>query len=125
MNTRPENTPPVGEAVVERARFATMPPERRPLPVGRRSVCRRLGRADALRLVALGLVLTAGGGMLLAALTRSPGSGAPTLSIAVTLAVFLLAVWAWTSTRLDDTLVAFLAAIALIVTGVLPARRKR
>ncbi|MCB8045885.1 hypothetical protein JM654_22205 [Microbacterium oxydans] len=35
----------------------------------------------------------------------------------MTLAVFLLAVWAWTSTRLDDTLVAFLAAIALIVTG--------
>ncbi|MBT2497058.1 SLC13 family permease [Microbacterium sp. ISL-59] len=106
---------------VERTRFATMPPERQGLPVGRRSVRPRLGRASILRLVALGLVLVAGAGMVLAALTRSSGDSAPTLPIAVTLTVFLLAVWAWTSTRLDDTLVAFLAAIALIVTGVLPA----
>ncbi|MCB8045884.1 hypothetical protein JM654_22200 [Microbacterium oxydans] len=63
--------------MVERARFATMPPERRPLPVERRSVRRRLGRAGALRVVALGLVLTAGGAMLLAALTRSPGAARP------------------------------------------------
>lgn len=40
---------------------------------------------------------------------------------AATLAIFLTAVWAWVFTALDDTLVAFLAAVALILTGVLPA----
>lgn len=58
--------------------------------------------------------------MIVLALVPAP-EGGPTLSIATTTTVFLLAVWAWTATSLDDTLVAFLAAIALILTGVLPA----
>ena len=122
MSPRTDTTNPAAETTtVVRTRFATMPPERQRLPVARRSVRPRPGRARILRLVALGLVLVAGAGMVLASVTRSSGDSAPTLPIAVTLTVFLLAVWAWTSTRLDDTLVAFLAAIALIVTGVLPA----
>ncbi|UPL16928.1 SLC13 family permease [Microbacterium aurugineum] len=121
MSDRNETTSPSAEATaVERTRFATMPPRHGPVPVGPRSARPRAGRGRSVRLVVLGLVLVAGLGMTLSALTGTTGSGAPTLPIAATLTVFLLAVWAWTSTGLDDTLVAFLAAIALIVTGVLP-----
>ncbi|WP_460800011.1 SLC13 family permease [Microbacterium sp. GXF0217] len=59
--------------------------------------------------------------LIAAALTAPATDGAPTLPIAATLSVFLLAVWAWMCTPLDDTLVAFLAAVALILVGVLPA----
>lgn len=59
--------------------------------------------------------------LVLVALTPPYSVGALTLPGATTLSVMLLAVWAWTCTDLDDTLVAFVAAVALIVTTVLPA----
>lgn len=79
---------------------------------------RRIGAA-----IALAAIIMAGAAMLVVSQTPSGGGSSEdlTVPIALTITVFLLAVWAWTSTRLDDTLVAFLAAIALIVTGVLPA----
>ena len=126
-HTPTENARRVAEpSAVERTRFSTMPPQRpTPFP-GRNSAgggfaVRRLGRGRILSLLALGLVLIAGLAMALSSLSQGAGPGRVTMPIAVTLTVFLLAVWAWTSTGLDDTLVAFLAAIALIVTGVLPA----
>ncbi|MBO0980461.1 anion permease [Microbacterium sp. SD291] len=64
------------------------------------------------------------GGIVLAFAAHPAIGGSPggiTVPIALTITVFLLSVWAWTSTRLDDTLVAFLAVLALIMTGVLPA----
>lgn len=112
-------TPPTA---AERTRFATMPPSR---PVGRARPPRRGGRTPRprrrLRLILLaGIVLLA---VALVAVALSPAGSAPdalTPPIAVTLSVFLLAVWAWSATRLDDTLVAFLAAVALVLVGVLP-----
>lgn len=56
-------------------------------------------------------------------LSRTGSAGDLELQAAVTLAVFLAAIWGWIFTSLDDTLVAFLAATALIVSGVLPAER--
>lgn len=109
-------------ATGERARFATVPPLRGQGAVASRRRRAPLGRSGTVRLATAVLILAAGVAM---ALTAAPSAGADgaamTLPIAVTLTVFLLAVWAWTSTGLDDTLVAFLAAIALIITGVLPA----
>lgn len=107
----------------ERARFATVPPQR---PFGdhrstRRPHLGRISRRGTARVAAVGLILLLGIAMALAARpTGEAASDAMTTPIAVTLTVFLLAVFAWACTRLDDTLVAFLAAIALIVTGVLP-----
>jgi sodium-dependent dicarboxylate transporter 2/3/5 len=121
----------------ERARFTTVPPQHRTMSSGRPGArnsrsprrgrsrhslaVRRRRRARIPRLVAFGFVLALGIGMALSSLSPAAGPGSVTLPIAATVTVFLLAVWAWTSTGLDDTLVAFLAAIALIVTGVLPA----
>lgn len=109
-----------------RTRFATVPPRR---PVPPRSAARIAGVSGSPRrrgrvagFVALAAILLVGAGMLWAAqFPAPPEAGGMTLPIAVTITVFLLAVWAWCATRLDDTLVAFLAAIALILTGVLPA----
>lgn len=124
MNAHTDSIP-VPDA--ERARFATVPPAR----LTHASSERIRSRLRGLRPVSRGLVVRLGavtailgGGMAMAAIARPATAaepGAMTLPIAVTITVFLLAVWAWTSTRLDDTLVAFLAAIALILTGVLPA----
>ncbi|MDQ0642503.1 SLC13 family permease [Microbacterium murale] len=118
------NTAPI------RVIYATNPPERTaPVrPSGRRS--RRphtprepWNRARVLRLSSLIAVIVIAVAVTISALMRpSVGDSAPTLPAAVTISVFLLAVWAWTSTTLDDTLVAFLAAVALIVTGVLPSQ---
>ncbi|MDF2506838.1 MAG: transporter [Microbacterium sp.] len=120
----------------ERTRFMTVPPRPHALPTGRRSArirssrhpasgdrlsMRRPRRGSILRIAALGLVLAIGIGMALSSFSSPDGPGSVTLPITITVTVFLLAVWAWTSTSLDDTLVAFLAAISLIVTGVLPA----
>ncbi|WP_101848437.1 SLC13 family permease [Zhihengliuella sp. ISTPL4] len=113
------NDPTALPAVATRTRFATVPPLRteahpaalRPGPLAPR---RRLP------LVALVIVAVAGVALIVGALAPGAAAGGITLPIAATLAVFLLAVWAWSATRLDDTLVAFLAAIALIVAGVLP-----
>lgn len=126
-----EQTPQSGP----RARFATVPPQRgfAPPTSGRRSVgsaaaparsARR--RTDApprarLRLTALIAILVAGVALGATAAFSPASVGGADLPIAVTLTVFVLAVWAWTSTGLDDTLVALLAALALILTGVLPA----
>ncbi|WP_305687096.1 SLC13 family permease [Microbacterium sp.] len=75
-----------------------------------------------MRLAGLVTVAALVAALTISALLRpAAGQGAPTLPAAVTISVFLLAVWAWTSTTLDDTLVAFLAAVALIITGVLPS----
>lgn len=80
-------------------------------------------RGRTLRLAGLITVLTIAIALTISAIMRpAAGESAPTLPVAVTISVFLLAVWAWTSTTLDDTLVAFLAAVALIVTGVLPSQ---
>lgn len=123
-----ESTDTVRPTGAERARFATVPPRRSaPVPTRRRIPVRRrvsssTGRGLVLRLAVVAAILITGIAML--AQVRPGAASQPgemTLPIAVTVTVFLLAVWAWTSTRLDDTLVAFLAAIALIVTGVLPA----
>ncbi|KAM9863040.1 SLC13 family permease [Leucobacter sp. BZR 635] len=51
----------------------------------------------------------------------TPDTAALSLPAAATIAVFLAAVWGWVFTRLDDTLVAFLAAACLLVVGALPA----
>ncbi|WP_194765351.1 SLC13 family permease [Microbacterium sp. UFMG61] len=132
MNTSVDSTTPVAE----RARFATVPPqrsgarwtdpqtlslrtpaERPPRPRRRRTPLRR---STVIRLVIAAAILLAG--VAMATVGSAPtGSGGMTLPIAVTITVFLLAVWAWAATALDDTLVAFLAAVALIVTGILPA----
>lgn len=111
-----------GPSTSARAHFATVPPLRRAPSAGHAAAVRRPGAGRLLRYASLGLVLLAGAGMMLSAVFPADPSGAVTMPIAVTLTVFLLAVWAWSSTRLDDTLVAFLAAIALIITGVLPAK---
>ncbi|WP_205820236.1 MULTISPECIES: SLC13 family permease [unclassified Microbacterium] len=129
--TQAESAADLDQGPGERARFTTVPPQRYALPAGRRPVRvrssgRRLAvarprRGTVLRLVALVLVFAIGIAMALSSIRSPSGPGSITLPITITVTVFLLAVWAWTSTRLDDTLVAFLAAIALIVTGVLPA----
>lgn len=116
----------------ERARFATVPPHRADaLPSARRSASpssagratrtpASAGRRLVLRLGVVAGIVVAGVAMAIASAAPA-SSGGPTLPIAVTITVFLLAVWAWAATPLDDTLVAFLAAVALIVTGILPA----
>ncbi|GAB3632575.1 SLC13 family permease [Microbacterium shaanxiense] len=113
------NTAPI------RVVYATSPPEatapvrspRRPRPPRTAWTRQRF-----LRFAGLAAVIAVAAALMLAAILRpAAGEGAPTLPAAVTISVFLLAVWAWTSTTLDDTLVAFLAAVALIVTGVLPS----
>lgn len=111
---------------VERARYSTTPPRRTRGMRGTQQAASETGAHGRRRIVAavmLGAIIMAGAGMLIVSqIPLGHGSGAElTPPIALTVTVFLLAVWAWTSTRLDDTLVAFLAAIALIVTGVLPA----
>lgn len=116
------NTAPI------RVMYATRPPERFAPPIA--PTPPRVPRTprpprDRMRLRSvLGLVVVAIAVIALgvAALTSPAGDGgAPTLPIAATISVFLLAVWAWICTPLDDTLVAFLAAVALIAIGVLPA----
>ncbi|GAA1316843.1 SLC13 family permease [Leucobacter albus] len=62
-----------------------------------------------------------GTGLAAAGTAVSATTGALALPAAATIAVFLAAVWAWVFTPLDDTLVAFLAAVALILVGALPA----
>ena len=125
MSRSPES---ISSSAVERARFATVPPHRqnaaaavhRTSPSRRRTVS--TPPRHVLRLLIVVVILLAGIAMVMSARpTSAAHSGEMSVPIAVTITVFLLAVWAWTSTGLDDTLVAFLAAIALIVTGVLPA----
>ncbi|KJQ54088.1 SLC13 family permease [Microbacterium sp. SA39] len=123
MSASTESVPLPG---AERARFATVPPARL-IPAAAPRVPRRLrgllpiSRGLVVRVGAIAAILGCGIAMAAIAGPSAAGPGGMTLPIAVTITVFLLAVWAWTSTRLDDTLVAFLAAIALILTGVLPA----
>ncbi|MFJ4999810.1 SLC13 family permease [Microbacterium sp. NPDC088619] len=129
MSTPADGIPPIAE----HARFATVPPHRTgvlppahrsasPFSAGRatRPRAATVGRRLVLRLVVAAAIVVAGIVMALASAAPA-SSGGPTLPIAVTITVFLLAVWAWAATPLDDTLVAFLAAVALIVTGILPA----
>ena len=112
------NTAPV------RVTYATRPPERfTPPPQAGPTRPPRAAR-DRVRLrslIGLGAVAAVIIALVLAAVMAPASSGAPTLPIAATISVFLLAVWAWICTSLDDTLVAFLAAVALIAIGVLPA----
>ena len=110
------NTAPV------RVTYATRPPERfaRSTPPASPPRMPR-GRVHPRGVIGLVIVAAAMIALAAAALTAPAGDGAPTLPIAATLSVFLLAVWAWMCTPLDDTLVAFLAAVALIMIGVLPA----
>ena len=68
-----------------------------------------------LRLGAAGLLALAG--PVLVTLLTSTWPAPPRLA----LGVFVLAVVAWTLTELDDTVVALVAALALLATGVLPA----
>lgn len=113
------NDPVALPASTARTRFATVPPRRTdPLPIIHRPDAAKPRRA--LRLIGLVLVVAMGAAMVIGALGPGASVRGITVPIAVTLTVFLLAVWAWSATRLDDTLVAFLAAIALIVVGVLP-----
>lgn len=107
-------------------RFATTPPAHRTpgTPQPRQAPGRPRSRARVLSGV---LALLAGLLLVVPALSRNLG-GAPDehalgLPGAITLAIFLLAVWGWVFTPLDDTLVAFLAAAALIVFGALDAER--
>ncbi|WP_102191687.1 SLC13 family permease [Microbacterium aurantiacum] len=123
-----------------RVRFATLPPAGKPLlsratpewPQRRRGGSARpsgaIGRPTRMRRIvafaALAAVLAAGAAMTMSAIAApvpaTDAGGGLTVPVAITVTVFLLAVWAWTATRLDDTLVALLAAIALIAAGVLP-----
>lgn len=115
------NTTPV------RVTYSTRPPERftrstgqqlRPTRPQRPTRPTMLRRGSVIGLLVIAAIVVS---LLIAALTAPTGDGAPTLPVAATLSVFLLAVWAWMCTPLDDTLVAFLAAVALIMIGVLPA----
>lgn len=111
-------------------RYATVPPRGRqgvrptpppPTPTGDRAAQRRSTRRG---IAAAVLVLLAAWVIAPAAIRDAAGTsdpGALSLPAAATIAIFLAAVWAWVFTSLDDTLVAFLAAAALVVTGVLPA----
>ncbi len=113
------NDPTALPAAVTRTRFATVPPLRTEASP---AVRRRgpLASRRRLPLVTFVIVAAVGAAMIVGALAPVEAARGITTPIAVTLAVFLLAVWAWSATRLDDTLVAFLAAIALIAAGVLP-----
>ncbi|WP_341973780.1 SLC13 family permease [Microbacterium sp. LWO13-1.2] len=138
-------TPEILEPPTERpkhVRFATIPPVRmsgagrslperapqlrdRPAPPRSRAIGGRDRMRRVIALVALAAVLAAGAAMALSAAgapvsTAAGAAGGLTVPVAITVTVFLLAVWAWTATRLDDTLVSLLAALALIATGVLP-----
>ncbi|MGR4010829.1 SLC13 family permease [Leucobacter sp. 1207-22] len=126
-------------------RYATSPPtragsKRTPAPGSsgsprrpkRRDLPERLAmqRPRTRALVAAAITLAIGVALVVPAAVRAHGGSAtdisPTgvvLSVpgALTLAIFLCAIWAWIFTSLDDTLVALLAAAALILTGALPA----
>ncbi len=99
-------------------RFATAPPPQR---VG---LPERAPRASRRGIAALVLLVLAAALIAPAALRSAAGTTDPSalgLPAAVTISVFLAAIWGWVFTRLDDTLVAFLAATTLILVGVLPA----
>ncbi|QMU96135.1 SLC13 family permease [Microbacterium esteraromaticum] len=111
-----QTTPP---AARERVRFATEAPRRHPVPHAAGPESRRV----PWRLIGLTAVLTAAAALLIHSAVQpvEGAGGAPTPAVALTIGVFLVAVWAWSATRLDDTLVALFASIALILLGVLPA----
>jgi solute carrier family 13 (sodium-dependent dicarboxylate transporter), member 2/3/5 len=102
---------------------ATTPPERTPendggaggfhwrtrkLPLGRSGIA-RLGAAAAGLIIAAAVIIAA----------NQPDSSL-TAQGALTLMVFVLAVWLWIFTRIDDTYVALGAATLLVLTGTLP-----
>ncbi|MEG9248169.1 SLC13 family permease [Arthrobacter sp. Soc17.1.1.1] len=97
----------------------TTPP---PHPSGTPGVTRRLTpearsvarRAVVVRSVAAGIGLAVAAGVILAA--QQPGTGLSPQG-AVTLMVFVLAVWFWIFTAIDDTYVALGAATVLVLTG--------
>ncbi|MEB4615038.1 SLC13 family permease [Leucobacter sp. M11] len=105
-------------------RYATTPPANRRVAPGGPPRPARAPRS-ARRLVSGVLALLAGALLVAPALLRTLGGAADAHALslpgAITLAIFLLAVWGWIFTPLDDTLIAFLAAAALIVFGALPA----
>ncbi len=107
-------------------RFATVPPVRRGAPAASRPRAPRRHRAlSRVALCAAGVAVLAAACLVVPAQLRELGGTATpaTLSLAgaLTIAVFLFALWAWVCSPLDDALVAFLAAAALIVCGALPA----
>ncbi|MGX1695657.1 SLC13 family permease [Microbacterium keratanolyticum] len=106
-------------STVTRTRFATTPP-------GVAASAPRASRRHpgSGRIVSLSLVLASAVVLALFAAQGSASAmtGAPLSTTgALTIGVFLLAVWAWIATPLDDTLVALLAALALIAVGALPS----
>ena len=110
-------------------RYATSPPKRRdpraaPAPRShQRSHTRALVAAVAALTIGLALVVPAAvrefGGS--AAINAPQPDAVLSLPGALTLAIFVCAIWAWVFSPLDDTLVALLAAAALILGGALPA----
>lgn len=106
-----------------RTQYATVPPQPRQSTRAQHPFVLRRPSTRILSLLATG---AAGAALVIFALLNQDAAAqpaaAPTVPAALTIAVFLLTVWAWIATKLDDTLVAFLGAIALIAVGVLPAK---
>lgn len=112
-------------------RFATSPPRKRreltapPAPAARSA---RPGWGSPVALTAASVIAIAAALLIIPALTREIGTASTSnaslpLAGALTITVFLVALWGWVFSPLDDTLVAFLAAAALIVCGALPAEQ--
>ncbi|MGH3992369.1 MAG: SLC13 family permease, partial [Pseudonocardiaceae bacterium] len=69
-----------------------------------------------------GLLVLAGGAVLVAFVVAGPGDGVPA-GARLTLVVFVAAVALWVATRIDETLVALAAALVLVFAGVLDRDR--
>ncbi|MGH3963374.1 MAG: SLC13 family permease [Pseudonocardiaceae bacterium] len=69
-----------------------------------------------------GLLVLAGGAVLVAFVVAGPGDGVP-VGARLTLVVFVAAVALWVATRIDETLVALAAALVLVFAGVLDRDR--
>lgn len=130
----PLTEPSRADDAAARVRYATVPPagmrtaQPRPRPArsaparSRGAAVRRRSGLPLRTVVSAGAVLAVGIVLVVHAAvgTGSGDPAAPSVPAAATLAVFLLAVWAWIATPLDDTLVAFLAAVALMACASLP-----